>query len=220
MKKRIWIPLVSVVGLAGLTAIGVSRNESQIKQCNAGSDSHCIKIADLHGPNYSEASRITNPAYAKAITPEAIEASKSQEEKQREAKKSKEKAQRIEAAKSPEQREADKVYKDCVEWREAAIKVDGEEKAYKYFTCEENKARMLNWKDPFDRLKDAGGQTALVRRCERELKPTLKDPGSYQYVSGRAVVPTDSTIRVDLQFRAKNSFGALDLGKHWCSFAG
>ena len=80
------------------------------------------------------------------------------------------------SSEDPAVAEADKVYSECVRGRDElnAAGLDGS-----VMTCEDNRARMLGWKPVSERVATAGGQTALIRKCENQFKPLLKDPSSY-----------------------------------------
>lgn len=50
------------------------------------------------------------------------------------------------------------------------------------------------------------------KKLEKYVKSNLKDPKSYEHVSTK-YVQTGNTLRVVMSYRAKNSFGAVVLGK-------
>ena len=83
----------------------------------------------------------------------------------------------------------------------------------KSYDCE----RVRTWKSPSDRVKAAGGRTALIRKCEAIHKPLLKDPRSYRYDSADVVVK-ETGFQVNVRYRAKNSFNAYVPGKFTCNF--
>ena len=85
----------------------------------------------------------------------------------------------------------------------------------KSFNCE----RVRTWKSPTDRIKAKGGQTALIRKCESIIKPSLKNPNSYRYSNGR-IVATESELKVKVSYRARNSFNAVVPETFTCTFKG
>ena len=85
----------------------------------------------------------------------------------------------------------------------------------KSYNCE----RVRTWRSPADRVKAAGGKTALIRKCEASFKPSLKNPGSYRYVNGH-VVASENQLTVKVSYRARNSFNALVPETFTCTFKG
>ena len=58
---------------------------------------------------------------------------------------------------------------------------------------------------------------AMVKRCESELKVTLKDPSSYQKVSG-SYLPWGNESSVTIAYSATNSFGGRIQDQHVCRY--
>jgi len=85
----------------------------------------------------------------------------------------------------------------------------------KSYDCE----RVRTWKSPQERVKAAGGRTALIRKCEAIWKPQLKNPGSYSYESAD-VIAKDKGFEVKVRYRSKNSFNAVVPGSFKCNFGG
>ena len=88
MKKR----YIAAAGLAAVTAFGAfgfHLSEEAIKACNAGNVEECQGIAELHGTDYIEADRITNPAYTEALKSIAVAEAKAKAEAAAKAKASK-----------------------------------------------------------------------------------------------------------------------------------
>ena len=85
----------------------------------------------------------------------------------------------------------------------------------KSYDCE----RVRTWKSPQERVKAAGGRTALIRKCEAIWKPQLKNPGSYSYDSAD-VIAKDKGFEVNVRYRARNSFNAVVPGSFKCNFGG
>ena len=63
---------------------------------------------------------------------------------------------------------------------------------------------LFVWGGISDMMRGSGidNGMASTRACERAFRPTLKDPGSYQYISSWHTKETTT-----VKFRAKNSFG-------------
>ena len=64
-------------------------------------------------------------------------------------------------------------------------------------------------------------QMSMTWTCERAVKKTLKDPGSYQYhniVLTEAPPQDGHLVNGQLTFRAKNGFGGYDVGVALCGF--
>lgn len=61
----------------------------------------------------------------------------------------------------------------------------------------------------------------MTSMCNVEVKDRLKDPGSFEPDRAKAVaMKTDEGFSVQVQYRAKNSFGALTPGVAKCTFSG
>ena len=73
---------------------------------------------------------------------------------------------------------------------------------------------------PAYRIKAAGGQQSMVRGCEAIIKPSLKDPNSYRYLSGRVTIPTAKSMNVIVNYTATNGFGGRVQSNYTCEFNG
>jgi len=58
---------------------------------------------------------------------------------------------------------------------------------------------------------------AMIKRCESELKITLKDPSSYRKVSG-SYLPWGNESSVTIAYSATNSFGGRIQDQHVCRY--
>ena len=58
---------------------------------------------------------------------------------------------------------------------------------------------------------------AMIKRCESELKVTLKDPSSYRKVSGN-YLPWSNESSVTIAYSATNAFGGRIQDQHVCRY--
>ena len=78
---------------------------------------------------------------------------------------------------------------------------------------------VKNYTTPAQRIAAAGGQSKLVRSCERYFRSSLKDPGSYRY-QGSNVTATADNLKVEVRYTATNSFGGRIQDVQTCTFKG
>ena len=78
--------------------------------------------------------------------------------------------------------------------------------------------RVKNWIKPQDRVRMANSQ-GLVRKCEAQIRPGLKDPGSYRYISHQYVANDSPTgLEVKVTYSATNSFGGRIQNTQTCGY--
>lgn len=78
---------------------------------------------------------------------------------------------------------------------------------------------LVNYKTPAQRVQDAGGRTALTRKCEAMFKSELKNPRSYRY-DATYVAAMNNWLKVTINYKATNSSGAVTSGTFACRFDG
>lgn len=77
--------------------------------------------------------------------------------------------------------------------------------------------RVANWIPVPERARMAD-QQGLVRQCEATLKPALKDPNSYSYLSHGYVADGANGVKVTVKYTATNDFGGRVQGEKTCSY--
>ena len=85
----------------------------------------------------------------------------------------------------------------------------------KSYDCE----RVRTWVNPLQMVKNAGGATSLIWKCHDEIRPTLKDPRSFEEVRSKALAdPDKKTVGAWVEYRAKNSFGGYVIEEKTCTW--
>ena len=104
-------------------------------------------------------------------------------------------------------------YEVCLKSKQDLIEFGGDPSA---MDCESVK----NYKTPAQRIAAAGGQQSMIRGCEAIIKPSLKDPNSYRYLSGRITTPTAKSMNVVVNYTATNGFGGRVQSTYTCTYNG
>jgi hypothetical protein len=79
---------------------------------------------------------------------------------------------------------------------------------------------VKKWKTPAQRIAAAGGQSKLIRACERSFRSSLKDPGSYRYQNANIIMADAKRMTVMVNYTATNSFGGRIQEVQTCTFKG
>ena len=82
-----------------------------------------------------------------------------------------------------------------------------------HFKCEELKSYV----EPVERLKAASRQ-GLVQNCERAIKSSLWDPGSYVFVDHMYVANEINGVDVRLTYLENDGYGGRDQWQTTCSY--
>ena len=82
-----------------------------------------------------------------------------------------------------------------------------------HFKCEELKSYV----EPVERLKAASRQ-GLVQNCERAIKSSLWDPGSYVFVDQMYVANEINGVDVRLTYLENDGYGGRDQWQTTCSY--
>jgi len=82
-----------------------------------------------------------------------------------------------------------------------------------HFKCEELKSYV----EPLERLKAASRQ-GLVQNCERAIKSSLWDPGSYVFVNHIYVANEINGVDVRLTYLENDGYGGRDQWQTTCSY--
>ena len=82
-----------------------------------------------------------------------------------------------------------------------------------HFKCEELKSYV----EPVERLKAASRQ-GLVQNCERAIKSSLWDPGSYVFVDHMYVANEINGVDVRLTYLENGGYGGRDQWQTTCSY--
>ncbi len=77
---------------------------------------------------------------------------------------------------------------------------------------------LANYVKPADRVKNNGGRTAMIRKCEAIWKPQLKSQRSYSYKGADFVAKGGNKVKVTVKYTATNSFNARVPGTFTCNF--
>ena len=103
-------------------------------------------------------------------------------------------------------------FKRC-HWTRAQLNKAEPGTADVYFKCEELKSYV----EPVERLKAASRQ-GLVQNCERAIKSSLWDPGSYVFVDHMYVANEINGVDVRLTYLENDGYGGRDQWQTTCSY--
>ena len=211
MKKRFLIPAVSFAALSGLFFVGYSALNADVDQCNKGDLDVCQQLANKHlGKIWND--KVTNEAFpamlAKRVADKATADKASQVDTASAAQ-----AKPVSAKPQKTGTKGMSNYEACL-YNKAQLNELQAGFGDKSYDC----ASVKDYKTPAQRIAAAGGQTQLIRGCEAILKPSLKDPNSYRYLNGRIVAKDKSTLEVNVQYTATNSFGGRVQNVHVCEY--
>ena len=81
-----------------------------------------------------------------------------------------------------------------------------------------NCKKVRDWVNPADRVKNNGGRTAMIRKCEGIWKPQLKSQRSYSFKGADLIAEGGNKTKVVVKYTAKNSFNARVPGTFTCNF--